>query len=547
MNNNHREQTEDFVVRLDYDTSGTIIQLPSDLHNEMSKWVQAMDQSFGIDLHCYSNDDYLFIAFLLRRAYSIYHILGCDPRTGKWSEGCKAIPYTVVFLQEKPVLLEDADGNLVKDTNGSYIPDDKGLNAGICGPFLSDDKEYYVLQFNRYILQRYIIFLQQIFDKNEELIMDISESQVTFCNGEKGTAKEALAQFPLVTRDKLFEDAQGLFKSGLWDAGDILLRYAASLDEAEKVPLPTLLFLDEEGDGKEKLCGFAYVDAERQLIKLPLRKKIYNTSGFYDYFGRRNTLISELFIESIRMIVYHEFSHIANGHGLLSRSDEAYTKRKDIAVCAEQNADDFAIRLMVCELLFNTADGNPGSQRLKYTRKELIHKWSVRIFASYLALSWIYREDDRVWSEKTVDDYIAKRDAKHPIYQFRTFNVINCAFNRLNDLVQNKEQYLITVEGYPIDETVVRQTIDETMDMLNSFEASFRMTYTDNRSIEEKTVQSWRMEKKSIPKTPQEIPFMMTSFSKRAGKEAERIRQTWPELKKRLEQVGAYNLRFSKI
>ena len=73
------------------------------------------------------------------------------------------------------------------------------------------------------------------------------------------------------------------------------------------------------------------------------------------------------------------------------------------------------------------------------------------------------------------------------------------------------------------------------------------MTYDDNRSMEEKIPQSWKAEKSSIPQVPQEVPFLMALLSGHAAAEAEKIRQIWPELSNRLKEVGAYNIRFSKI
>ena len=245
--------------------------------------------------------------------------------------------------------------------------------------------------------------------------------------------------------------------------------------------------------------------------------------------------------------IYHEFFHIANGHGLLSEADPDYVAQKDIMICAEQNADDSAIRMMVCELLFDTADGNPASATLKYTRSELIQKWSIRIFASYLILSWAHRGDDRIWSKSLLDNYIADREANHPIYQFRTYNILNRAFQLLENIVQQSEMRMTTVEGLPINEHVIQQTIDKTKDLLNSFEASFRITYKDTRPMEERILESWKVEKSSIPQIPQEVPFLMVSMMNRAAEEAERIRQTWPGLQNRLSEVGAYNVRFSSI
>lgn len=544
---NKEESTDTFVVRLNYDVSGTIVQLPDALHDKMREIVSAEDAKLDIDLNCYNNDDYLFIAGLFYHAHNVYRKMGIDPVTGKWIDGCRDIPHVVIYLQEQPVIVTDENQHPVLDDNGMFIPDDRKLNAGVSRPFEHNGVPYYQFGFNRYILQRFILFLQEVFDKNEELVISLGESEIRFGDGTTGTAADVFPRFDMITKDQMFKKAQDLWSSGYIDLGYALMREAAHMADDEKVPEPILSFWDNPETGKTKLLGFSYVDQQKQNFYIPIRKRIYNTSAFYPYFLRRNTLITELFEEAIRMIVYHEFFHIANGHGLLLAADEPYAKRKDIAVCAEQNADDSAIRMMVCELLWDTKDGHPASGQLKYTRGELIHKWSIRIFAAYLAMSWMYRGDDRIWSEKTLEQYEQNQNAEHPLYQFRTFNILNCAFSRMEDIGKPIEAPMTTAEGLPIDASVVQHVIRATQNFLDSFEASFRITYDDTRTMEEKIMESWKAEQKSLPPVPEEVPFLMNVLSKRAAEEAEKIRQTWPELKERLIEVGAYNQRFTAI
>ena len=544
---NNSSTSDQFVIRLNYDTTGTIVQLPLDMHNSVSQLAKNADQALGIDLHCYNNDDYLFLRAMLHHAEKAFHKMSCDPNTGAWIEGCQEVPQIVLSLIEQPAVATDENDRPILGEDGMYIPDDRKLNAGISGPHYQSDKPYYVFKFNRYMLQRFTIFLQEVFDKNEELVMSFHNANIRLGDGHSGTTADIFTQSEYVSKDSLFAKVQDLYRAGLYDLGYSLMVQVAHMSDDECIPEPHITFWDNPATGETKLLGFSYADHNRKVFYIPIRKRIYNTSGFFNYFIRRNTLISELFVEAIRMIVYHEFFHIANGHGLLKNADPSYVAQKDVSVCAEQNADDAAMRMMICELLFDTLDGNPGSAQLKYSRKELIHTWAIRIFAGYLALSWMHRGDDRTWDEETLEKYIDNPELTHPLYQFRTFNIINCAFNRLLDIERCQEMRLITSEGLPIDKSVIHAAIATAKDFLYSFEASFRMTYDDTRSMEEKIMQSWKVERKSIPKIPQEVPFLMTSLSERAAEEAAKIRATWPELQKRLADVGAYNLRFSKI
>lgn len=536
-----------FVIRLNYDVSGTIVQLPASLREKIKSVVKAEDTKLGIDLNCYNNDDYLFVAGMFYHAHNVYRTMAINPVEKKWIDGCADIPHVVIRVLEKPCFKEDENGMPVLDENGIYIPDDKKLNAGISRPFYQNGVPFYVFEFNRYMLQRFVMFLQDVFDKNEELVIAFDGSSILLDDARECTADEVLPQFNLASKSKILKIAQDLWACGLVDWGYALMRESAYMSDDELVPEPCMLLWSKDDPDKGLPLGFAYSDPENQRMYAPVRKQIYNTTGFYRYFARRNTLISELFEEAIRMIVYHEFFHIANGHGLLMEADESYAKRKDIAVCAEQNADDSAMRMMICELLYDTKDGNPVSTQLIYTRNELIHKWSIRIFSSYLALSRIFRGEDRPWSEDVLTAYQNNDTLTHPLYHFRVHNVLNCAFNRLQALVECKELTMTTAEGLAIDKAVVERTINEAMEFVNSFEANFRSTYEDSRPTEDRIRDSWIAKPKNIPAIPEEIPLLFTMMSERAAKEAAQIRAIWPELKSKLREIGAYNLRFSSI
>lgn len=538
---------ETFVIRLNYDVSGTIVQLPISLREKIKRVAKAEDARRSIDLHCYDNDDYLFIAGLFYHARNVYRKMGINPFSGQWLDGCADIPHTVIRMIEKPCLVTDEHDVPILDDNGMFIPDDKKLNAGISRPYYHNGEPYYLFDFNRYMLQRFIVFLQEVFDKNEELVVHFEDNSVQFDDGRLGDADDVLPQFKLVSKSEIIKRGQDLWKSGLIDWGYALIRESAYMSDDELVPEPCMLLWSKDDPKKGLPLGFIYSDPQNRRMYAPIRKQIYSSVGFYRYFARRNTLISELFEEAIRMIVYHEFFHIANGHGLLIEADESYAKSKRIAVCVEQNADDSAMRMMICELLYDTKGENPASGHLKYTRKELIHKWSIRIFASYLALSWIFRGDDRIWSEEVLTAYQNNTSLTHPLYQFRVHNILNSAFSRLQKLAEGQDMQFTTAEGKLIDNTVVDNTIDVTMRFVNSFEANFRSIYDDSRPMEERIRDSWIGESRNIPPIPEEIPALFAVLSERAAKEAADIRATWPELKSKLHEVGAYNQLFSSV
>ena len=539
--------SETFVIRLNYDTTGTIVQLPESFREKLGQFIKAQDVEHGIDLRCYDNDDYLFVAGLFYHAHNVYRTMGFDLYNGQWIDGCCDIPYTAIRVIEQPCVVTDQNDTPILDDNGMFIPDDKKLNAGISKPYYRNGEPYYLFTFNRYMLQRFAVFLQEVFDKNEELVISLDGGPIRLDNIRECSPGEVLPQFGMTSKDHVLKLGRDLWASGLTDWGYALIRESAYMADDEIVPEPAFLLLGTDDPDKGIPLGFAYSDSNRNCIYAPIRKQIYKSSGFYRYFTRRNILITELFEEAIRIIVYHEFAHIANGHGLLLEADKEYAKSKRIAVCAEQNADDFAMRMMICELLYDTIDGNPASGQLEYTRSELIHKWSIRIFASYLALSWIYRGDDRRWDEQVLLDYQGNDAVQHPLYQFRVYNIVNCAINRLQHMLQHQDPPMTTAEGLPIDKNVIESAINETLDLINSFEANFRANDNDTRSYEKKIRDSWLAEPKNIPDVPEDIPLLFTSLSEQAAKEAAQIRSTWPELKARLKEVGAYNQKFSSV
>lgn len=42
-----------------------------------------------------------------------------------------------------------------------------------------------------------------------------------------------------------------------------------------------------------------------------------------------------------------------------------------------------------------------------------------------ISLSWIERNEDRVWTEDTISEFIKKSNATHPLYQFQLFCTLN--------------------------------------------------------------------------------------------------------------------------
>ena len=141
---------------------------------------------------------------------------------------------------------------------------------------------------------------------------------------------------------------------------------------------------------------------------------------------------------------------------------------------------------MLNELLYDTVTDDPQFPILAYRRKDLIYLWSVRILAIYISLSWIERNEDRVWTENTISDFVTKSNATHPIYQFRLFCTLNHIKEHLDHMAkQNKrEGYVLrTADNTPLDEDLFSQIWERACDMIFSFEYAFRACWnTDERT-----------------------------------------------------------------
>ena len=522
------------IIHVEYGERNSIVELTEDERIQLRDYALQQDRLHGFDVsdaRKYNNDDYLYVVFLVREVVNAYYRMNYIPITGQWREGYREVPYIHVEL---------FDGCAVKMIDGELVPNDKGLVVQVNGP---DTNDCYTLRMDRNYLLRYIQFLQQIFDKNQEMFADFSRQKVTFGDGHTGFASDGMTVAEKFSKNDILLHALRLLQQGAKEPGDAMMNYALSLADDEKVPFPNIVFVKNHFD------GLAFYDEKRKSLSIPLKKPIYNTSGFARYFYARNDLISQIFEESLLAVIAHEFFHVANGHCLLGKNKSDYANQKKIRVCAEQNADDSAIRLQMSEPLFHGKSGNPHDYELEYTAHELVELWSIRGFSMYLSLSWMYRGEDRECDDRTLEGYLKNSKIKHPLYQFRIFNSINRIINHLFGVLAFEESRLFkTADGYPVDKKLIKNAIDKTMDLINSFESCFEICYgEEERSLDELLDQSWKVERTTIPTDSHKVPYYMPIINQSARDEIESILGTWPELKQMLEESGSYSMLYNTI
>lgn len=278
--NTHRkdknmEEQYSKIIHTSLDKYGSVIQFPSNCLENLKKYVVTLEKTHGFDVsargylsyNSYDCDDYLYVSYLVQLVFDSYNRMNFIPESGQWRNGYKEVPYIHVELYE---------GNAVKlDELGNIVFDDKKLGIKVNGP---DDKGYYTLYMDCNYLLRYILFLQQIFDDNQELFFDFANLEITFGDGRKGYAAEYMKSNEKVSRNDVLTAALQLQSSGLEKPGKALEKYALSLNGDEMVFMPAPTFWENTETGENQFIGFTFYDEDKQRNVIQLKKRIFNNT-----------------------------------------------------------------------------------------------------------------------------------------------------------------------------------------------------------------------------------------------------------------------------
>ena len=309
------------------DEHDTLAELSEKDRAYLAKELEELDDKWGISLNktsyvnSYQNDDYLFVAGLLQEVRDIHKKMYYDVSPSKWNRGNSEIPYIHLDFVERPALKKDEFGN--------WVPDDKKLNMGVKPPLPNGT---YRLEFDYYWLKQYLKFLQTIFDSNEEIVVELPDD-----------VPRSTPQYK--TRSEVLYIARDIERVGLREQAEVLRLYANSGINPEKLPEPCLTFLNEAGE--QKMITWGFFGKDGHSFRIPMKKTIYNTSGFADLFERRVELVSELFQSSIKMILAHETAHVARGHWNLRVKEPEYSQTRNVMMNCEINADWTAALWMI--------------------------------------------------------------------------------------------------------------------------------------------------------------------------------------------------------
>ncbi len=495
----------------------TISEIFGDERESVVKKLKEMDNTHGYipNKSCYANsydnDDYLFVADMLQDVCELHKKIYFDPQKQEWVRGNREIPYIHLDFVEK--------GSFEYDKDGNFVPNDKSLNMGVGKP---NEDGSHILNFNYYWLRRYLRFLQIVFDDNEDEVVDLLGIPT-----QKNEYK---------TKQELLATVISLQSLGLHEQAEWLKMYINSFPN-DNVVAPILMNI---GGNKKYVWGF--FDESGTKFRIPMKKTIYNTSGFAPLFHNRTSLVSELFVNSLKMILAHETAHVARGHWLLRQNEPQYSQSRNVMMNCEINADWTAAHWLLNELLYDTVDGNPHSRMIAYERNTLIYLWAVRIFAAYLSLSWFSRNEDREWTEDTIQDFLADEEATHPIYQFRLFCMLNKVKEQLDHMGKVSEReshFLLTVDECPIDKSVYDEVWKKACDMIFSFEYAFRACWNeDKREPMEKIFDGLHIIN-SAEQRDKKVPFYMC-YMQEAQQELETYETHWGEILDKLRSYGMY-------
>lgn len=484
----------------------------------LAQSIKDLDTAWGIHikndyLNNYENGDYLVVSDILQSIRRLHKTIYYDPSTSRWLRNNKEIPYLHLnFTQENA---------LTKDKFGNIVPDDKKLNMGVQPPFFNGAHK---LNFNYFWLQQYIDFLQKIFDVNEELFQEVPTEM---------SAREEYANYP-----ELIAIADQMRQSGSIEQSKQLRIYAESAYNKTRIlkPIPVKVPIAQ---GKLE-TSWGFFDKKRNGVSVPLKRQIYNTSGFAALFSERNSFISEVFFSSLMFILGHETAHVARGHWNLRIKERDYSQTRNVMMNCEINADWTSAYWMLNDFLYHTVDGNAYSPILCYTKRDLSYLMAVRIFSCYLCLSWAYRED-REWTESNLNDFISNLEATHPIYHFRVYNILGKIKQHIDeDYIEKKDnEHILTIDGASFG-TAANDAFDQAMDMILSFESAFKVSWeSDERDIIQKLRQNLFIERESKPNQIERIPFML-AYRFKAQEELARYEAQWPEILEKLRKYGMY-------
>ena len=215
------------------------------------------------------------------------------------------------------------------------------------------------------------------------------------------------------------------------------------------------------------------------IQNISLKKSIYLTAGFEKWFDERALLVGTLFYYSIWVILGHEMAHVARRHTTVNKRDNAFYEEH--APLFELDADLYASRWLIDESFFT--EEAPTSLMLPYFESDFVDELSLKLFAMYLACTWMDIGESRSWSRYAIWKGISSQ-ATHPPYQLRAFNIFNQSIQYLHNWTGNKVFFV--GDKHSLTTETVAAIYHNTASMVQSFESAVNFSLNGKRTTEEK-------------------------------------------------------------
>lgn len=258
-------------------------------------------------------------------------------------------------------------------------------------------------------------------------------------------------------------------------ARELNCNYAIEIDQywfPEYIKLLYLLF-----DNNEEL---SLTTGSTKLLSIPLKKSIFLTDGFSDWFEDRSVLVGNLFFYSVETIITHEVAHIARGHTKLANCSITTQKLYPLM---EFDADTYASRWMLDKALF--PESSSSSLVLPYYENDFITEISLKLFAFYLVTTWLFLDETREWNKLAIQSEKSVHPS-HPPYQLRAFHYLNQSLHYLRIWATGQEKVHFGGDQRTFTVETIKVIWEKVKRMIVALETTYNSTLLDTRTTEEK-------------------------------------------------------------
>ena len=286
---------------------------------------------------------------------------------------------------------------------------------------------------------------------------------------------------------------------------------------------------------------FKVINGRKQIVH-QYKAPIYRLPPFDKYFDTRHDLPGLMFSRAVQMLLAHEIAHVGGGHLDLQAKDPEYGYSVDTMIAEEDDADAQAI-CWILGIRFLEVQG----RQLEISYEDFRQELALSVFAVYILFTWIYSKDERVWSNRTIEEHGKKG---HLPYQLRAYNMLCVSCTRMTKLGEWSERdQIVTLDNKMITVDFMESAFDEAMQMIEAFERAYHMFFAKTEDVynlaldgkfDELRQMIFNESNEELPQLKKEnIPWML-GFEPESQEELKRVKTLWNKVRKRLAENGSY-------